>query len=289
MSCFVYGTLMFPEVSPHASSLEGCDIQQQASSLPNRRRRRSRPTQMQVLQALINRVPRHEPASIQGFSRHRIRGQVFPGTVRSQESASSVQGLVLFELQPRELEVGLAERCLVTPVPDLAGGCGWLLACSTSRLLLCLLPHCSQSQQMLDEFEGDEYTKEAVTATLLPQPGSSSSGSGDSVETFVYLWQDALQGYLYSEWDPQHFRRDGRTKQKGAAAVGRLHAVAIPPPDAHTLLCVCPPSRRDTELERYVQMCSLFAADVRKQRGWKGTFEASPPAEDGSAAAGGQA
>jgi hypothetical protein len=42
MSAFVYGTLMFPE----------------------------------VLQALINRVPRMEPAAIQGFQRYRIKGQV---------------------------------------------------------------------------------------------------------------------------------------------------------------------------------------------------------------------
>ncbi|KAL4432856.1 hypothetical protein ABPG77_008182 [Micractinium sp. CCAP 211/92] len=71
MSCFVYGTLMYPE----------------------------------VLTALIQRVPRMEPAVIHGFQRYRIRGQVFPGTIRSTAPGAQVQGLVLFDLQPNELEV----------------------------------------------------------------------------------------------------------------------------------------------------------------------------------------
>ena len=72
MSCFVYGTLMFPE----------------------------------VLKALINRVPRMEPAAIHGYRRHRIRGQVFPGVVRAPGPDARVPGLLLFDLAPRELEVG---------------------------------------------------------------------------------------------------------------------------------------------------------------------------------------
>lgn len=71
MSCFVYGTLMYPE----------------------------------VLKALIERVPRMEPAVIQGYQRYRIRDQVFPGTIRSSAPGAQLQGLVLFDLQPAELEV----------------------------------------------------------------------------------------------------------------------------------------------------------------------------------------
>lgn len=70
MSAFVYGTLMYPE----------------------------------VLHALINRVPRMEPAAIHGYQRYRIKGQVFPGTLRSVAD-SQVKGLVLLDLQPQELEV----------------------------------------------------------------------------------------------------------------------------------------------------------------------------------------
>ena len=113
----------------------------------------------QVLQALISRVPRMEPAVIRGYQRHSIRGQVgrgrvndvqrsvamlmrgeglarfttargccvrlhglthctdvwsrtpsaalpqvFPGTVPAAAD-SSVSGLVLFDLQPAEMEV----------------------------------------------------------------------------------------------------------------------------------------------------------------------------------------
>ncbi|KAL4458037.1 hypothetical protein ABPG75_012902 [Micractinium tetrahymenae] len=71
MSCFVYGTLMYPE----------------------------------VLTALIQRVPRMEPAIIHGYQRYRIRGQVFPGTIRSAAPGAQVQGLVLFDLLPDELEM----------------------------------------------------------------------------------------------------------------------------------------------------------------------------------------
>lgn len=59
----------------------------------------------EVLTALIQRVPRMEPAVIQGYQRYRIRGQVFPGTIRSTAPGAQVQGLVLFDLLPDELEV----------------------------------------------------------------------------------------------------------------------------------------------------------------------------------------
>ncbi|PRW18406.1 AIG2 [Chlorella sorokiniana] len=119
MSAFVYGTLQYP----------------------------------QVLQALISRVPRMEPAVIRGYQRHSIRGQVFPGTVPAAAD-SCVSGLVLFDLQPAEMEI-------------------------------------------LDEFEGDEYYKQAVAAEL---------ASGGTADTIVYLWQDSLRPLLYGEWDPEDFR-----------------------------------------------------------------------------------
>ena len=76
---------------------------------------------------------------------------------------------------------------------------------------------------MLDEFEGDEYTKEPVEATLLqaaasgsgpgsgeegaPSGGGGAGGAGAAaVGTVAYIWVDSLRGYLYGEWDPQEFR-----------------------------------------------------------------------------------
>lgn len=104
-SCFVYGTLMYPE----------------------------------VLQALLDRQPRQSAALIRGFKRYCIQGQVFPGTIASTPDSQviptrllatasnrqlqrrrhplppahrtpsalhrQVQGLVLFDLTPEELEV----------------------------------------------------------------------------------------------------------------------------------------------------------------------------------------
>lgn len=67
---FVYGTLMYP----------------------------------QVLESIINRVPRHSKAVVQGYRRYAIQGQVFPGVIPSSQD-SSVQGLVLFELTPSEMDI----------------------------------------------------------------------------------------------------------------------------------------------------------------------------------------
>lgn len=50
---------------------------------------------------------------------------------------------------------------------------------------------------MLDEFEGDEYYKQDVTAQL---------EGGGTVDTIVYLWQDSLRPLLYGDWDPDAFR-----------------------------------------------------------------------------------
>lgn len=62
----------------------------------------------------------------------------------------------------------------------------------------CGLP-CLPSIQVLDEFEGDEYYKQPVTAEL---------AGGGSTDTIVYLWQDSLRPLLYGEWDPEQFRCD---------------------------------------------------------------------------------
>lgn len=59
-TAFVYGTLMAPE----------------------------------VLNLLIKRVPPHKPAKLSGFSRYRVKGQVFPAIVPAAPS-SQVSGLVM--------------------------------------------------------------------------------------------------------------------------------------------------------------------------------------------------
>ena len=65
---------------------------------------------------------------------------------------------------------------------------------------------------------------------------------GAACPTTVYIWQDSLRSYLYGEWDPQEFR--------------------------------------ERELERYVEMCAGFAADVQQQRRWKGEFQPSSSSEE---------
>lgn len=58
MSAFVYGTLMAPE----------------------------------VVNMLIKRMPKHFPALLTGYSRHRVKGQVYPAICPKE--GSSVAGLV---------------------------------------------------------------------------------------------------------------------------------------------------------------------------------------------------
>lgn len=58
----------------------------------------------EVLKALTGRVPHNEPGIVSGFRRYRIKGQVFPATIPSTPD-STVKGLILFDLLPKELEI----------------------------------------------------------------------------------------------------------------------------------------------------------------------------------------
>eukprot|EP00887_Chlorella_sp_A99_P001493 scaffold8.g1493.t1 len=51
---------------------------------------------------------------------------------------------------------------------------------------------------MFDDFEGEEYFKEAVQPQL---------EDGSSVDAIVYVWQDSLRPLLYPpDWSPEEFR-----------------------------------------------------------------------------------
>ncbi|KAF8058053.1 AIG2LD [Scenedesmus sp. PABB004] len=58
----------------------------------------------EVLKLLIKRVPPSRPATLAGYARYRVKGQVFPAIVPSS-SDSTVAGKVLMELTPSELHV----------------------------------------------------------------------------------------------------------------------------------------------------------------------------------------
>lgn len=57
----------------------------------------------EVLQRLLNRVPPTKPASLTGYARYGIKGQVFPAIIKSTPT-SSVHGKVLLELTPDEIQ-----------------------------------------------------------------------------------------------------------------------------------------------------------------------------------------
>ncbi|WIA13284.1 hypothetical protein OEZ85_006869 [Tetradesmus obliquus] len=69
-TAFVYGTLMAPE----------------------------------VLKLLIKRVPESRAATLKGYARYRVKGQVFPAIIPST-SESKVKGMVLMELSRSELHI----------------------------------------------------------------------------------------------------------------------------------------------------------------------------------------
>jgi hypothetical protein len=209
----------------------------------------SPPLCLQVLRALINRVPRTEPAAIHGYQRYRIKGQVFPGAIKVPAVAGTeaqVKGLVLFDLQLDELEVrrtGLWPSQAARHQQGQPQGQIQTFACSSTCHHTCAPSPAPSSllPQVLDEFEGEEYFKQPVEARLDSPPGGSCS-------THVYLWQDSLHSYLYGEWDPQEFRQQ--------------------------------------QLGSYVEMCARFAANIKQQRDWKGSFVASSSSEEEGAAEG---
>lgn len=94
MSAFVYGTLMFPEVSWLRGELHGGGGQVARQRLCTRHAVGLLHTPLQVLHALIDRVPRMEPAVIQGYQRYRIRGQVGGASRAGGVAAAREQGSV---------------------------------------------------------------------------------------------------------------------------------------------------------------------------------------------------
>ena len=70
-AAFVYGTLMAPE----------------------------------VVQALIKRVPPMKPAKLHGYTRHSVKGVVFPAIVPDAGDRSVVQGQVILELTDSEVDI----------------------------------------------------------------------------------------------------------------------------------------------------------------------------------------
>lgn len=58
----------------------------------------------EVLKLLIRRVPPSKPATLSGYSRHRVKGQVFPAIIPAKPQ-DRVKGMVLMELTPSELHI----------------------------------------------------------------------------------------------------------------------------------------------------------------------------------------
>ncbi|EFJ46914.1 hypothetical protein VOLCADRAFT_105355 [Volvox carteri f. nagariensis] len=58
----------------------------------------------EVVKVLIKRVPTSKPAALKGYTRYKVKGQVFPAIVPST-AESKVEGKVLLDLSDKELEV----------------------------------------------------------------------------------------------------------------------------------------------------------------------------------------
>lgn len=58
----------------------------------------------EVLKLLIQRVPVSRPAHVTGFTRYKVKGQVFPAIIPSEKTAK-VNGKVLLDLSDKELHV----------------------------------------------------------------------------------------------------------------------------------------------------------------------------------------
>ncbi|GLC34994.1 hypothetical protein PLESTM_000262800 [Pleodorina starrii] len=58
----------------------------------------------EVVRVLIKRVPPSKPAALKGYTRYKVKGQVFPAIVPSTAEAK-VEGKVLLDLSDKELEI----------------------------------------------------------------------------------------------------------------------------------------------------------------------------------------
>jgi gamma-glutamylcyclotransferase (GGCT)/AIG2-like uncharacterized protein YtfP len=60
----------------------------------------------QVLRVLIGRLPEMiDPATMEGYARHPVKGQSFPGMIPSASSDTGVRGVLLKELTDAEMKV----------------------------------------------------------------------------------------------------------------------------------------------------------------------------------------
>ena len=59
----------------------------------------------EVVQALIKRVPPMKPAKLHGYTRHSVKGVVFPAIVPDAGDRSVVQGQVILELTDSEVDI----------------------------------------------------------------------------------------------------------------------------------------------------------------------------------------
>lgn len=65
----------------------------------------------EVVRLLIKRVPHSRAATLPGFSRHKIKGVVYPAIVPSEGTGARVQGKVLMDLSDKELHILDGECC----------------------------------------------------------------------------------------------------------------------------------------------------------------------------------
>ena len=140
-NCFVYGTLMSPE----------------------------------VLQTLIGRVPQMEsPAYLpQGYTRHPVIGQVYPGVIRDCNIEQSSPLLIWTEIQN---------------------------TCTEGILLRNLNP---TEMQIFDWFEDLDYTKTNVPVYLQGQKDALTEN------TDVYIWSAGEEKLdLESSWSYEKFRQE---------------------------------------------------------------------------------
>jgi hypothetical protein len=57
-----------------------------------------------IIHAVIGRIPDQQPAMIEGYRRLVVAGELFPGLIANNEGGDSVEGVIYFNMSPKEWE-----------------------------------------------------------------------------------------------------------------------------------------------------------------------------------------
>lgn len=141
-----------------------------------------------LLETIVRRFPEGQQAALKGYSRLALKKRPYPGLVETSS--------LVIDNFPEQFHQQLQERGSVCESIRSGGVC---LPDIDLVLGMVYFELTSDEISRLDAYEGDEYKKVKIDATLIP--------CGAVVPVQVYVW-NGTSSDLFGIWDYQQFKRE---------------------------------------------------------------------------------